>query len=48
MDKEPVEIEVVRDLDPSRLSPLSEAEASVTDGMLLNHGYIDIRGCDTS
>jgi len=41
-------IEIVRDLDRVRLSPLNDAEASVVDGMVLNRGYVDVRGCDAS
>lgn len=48
MEREIEAIEVVRDIDATRLSPLDDAEASVVDGMLLNHSYTDVRGCDAN
>ena len=46
MQKDFETIKVVRDLEPELLEPLDDEEASVTDGMLLNHMYVDMRGCD--
>lgn len=48
MGRHRVEIEVIRDLDPERLRPLDDKEASTVDGMMLNHGYVDVRGCDAT
>lgn len=48
MRHDPLKIEVVRDLDTSLLDPLDDEEASTEDGMMLNHVYVDVRGCDIS
>lgn len=39
---------MIRDLDPMLLRPLNDEEASTVDGMMLNHAYVDVRGCDAS
>ena len=48
MNRQPVKIQVIRDLDPALLRPLDDEEAPTVDGMMLNHCYIDVRGCDAS
>ena len=48
MNRKPIEIQVIRDLDPALLRPLDDDEASTGDGMMLNHAYVDVRGCDAS
>ncbi len=38
------EIEVLRDVDPGAVMPFHSADA--VDGIMLNHGYVDMRGID--
>lgn len=40
------DVEIVRSLNPSRLTMLSEEQAAAQDGLLLNHAYNDLRGFD--
>lgn len=40
-----IELEIRRDINPTYLHALSEAEAGSIDGLMLNHGYQDVRGC---
>ncbi len=48
MNRQPIGIQVICDLDPALLHPLDDEEASTVDGMMLNHAYVEVRGCDAS
>ena len=37
-----VDVEIVREVDPAAIGPFENADA--TDGVLLNHAYVDMRG----
>lgn len=43
---ESADVEIVRELDPSAIGPFENADA--TDGILLNHDYVDMRGYSIS
>ena len=42
------EVEIVRELDVSRIGYLDEELASSEDGIMLNHIYFDTRGCEAA
>ncbi|RVD70235.1 MAG: hypothetical protein E5V62_05620 [Mesorhizobium sp.] len=37
-------VRIRRDLDPAKLSPMEEEQATSEDGLMLNHSYFDMRG----
>lgn len=43
---ESIDVEIVRELDPSAIGPFENADAK--DGILLNHEYVDMRGYSIS
>lgn len=38
-----VDVEIVREIEPTAIGPFENADAE--DGILLNHQYVDMRGC---
>jgi hypothetical protein len=39
------DVEVRRSVDPAHLTPLTDEQAASRNGMMLNHDYVDVRGC---
>jgi len=39
------DVEIRRTVDSALLVPLTDAQASTESGMMLNHHYVDVRGC---